>query len=93
MARMSRRQRGRDAMLAACPQCGALASAGARWCGACGAVLSAPPASPVTALPLTPAARRGSPAVAPRSFGAVELVLLAAALVCAVVGILLLVAG
>jgi hypothetical protein len=93
MAPMSRRQRERGATLAPCPRCGALAPVGARWCGACGAVLAAPPAPPITAPPLTPAVRRGSQEIAPRRFGAVELALLLAALICAAVAVLLLVAG
>ena len=92
MAPMARRRRARDATLAPCPRCGALAPAGARWCGACGAVLAAPP-PPVTPPPLAPTSRRGGPEVAPRRFGAVELALLLAALICAAVGVFLLVAG
>jgi len=79
--------------LAACPRCGALAPVGARWCAACGAVLAAPAPPPSTAPPLTPALHRRGPKVAPRRFGAVELALLLAALICAAVGIFLLIAG
>ena len=88
MAPTGRRQRESGAALAPCPQCGALAPVGARWCGACGAVLAAPAAPP-----LAPALRRSGPKVAPRRFGAVELALLLAALICAAVGIFLLIAG
>jgi len=93
MAPMGRRRRDRGATLAACPRCGVLAPVGGRWCGACGAVLAALPAPPSTAPPLAPAVRGGSQDVAPRRFGVVELALLLAALVCAAVGIFLLVAG
>ena len=90
---MARRQRESGAALAPCPRCGALAPGGARCCGACGAVLAAPQAPPATARPLAPAPRRGGPEVAPRRFGVVELALLFAALICAAVGVFLLVAG
>jgi len=93
MAPMARRQRESGAALAACPRCGALAPVSARWCAACGAVLAAPLAPPVTAPPLAPTLRLSSPEVAPRRFGAVELALLLAALICAAVGVFLLIAG
>ena len=90
---MARRQRESGAALAPCPRCGALAPVGAGWCAACGAVLAAPPAPPVTAPPLAPAPRRGGQEVAPRRFGVVELALSLAALICAAVGVFLLIAG
>ncbi|MCX6373834.1 MAG: hypothetical protein NTX16_12320 [Actinobacteria bacterium] len=53
----------------------------------------APAPPPFTTPSLLPASRRGGRDAPPRRFGAVELALLLAALVCAAVGVFLLVAG
>jgi hypothetical protein len=91
IGRQRREQQG--VVLAPCPRCGALAPVGGRWCGACGAVLEPPQAPPIVAQPLVPALRSVSDDAAQPRFGAVELALLLAALICAAVGVFLLVAG